>query len=237
MTKWESGDVTLYCGDCLEVLPTLGKVDAVITDPPFGVGFKYSSGIDEVGAHGDLMRNACSEIWTRVDAGYIAIFAGGKHASRWHEWFPQGFRLIVLTHTFTQIMPQIRGPQWASDYVLFWAVGKPKVRGRNRDWYQCQTHTNTQRRFEDGHPCPRPLDGMTWLVETLTDPGDTVLDPFMGSGTTGVACVKLGRKFIGIEIDPGYFEIAKKRILKAQNAAPLFDKPVKQMSIQEEGKE
>lgn len=72
------------------------------------------------------------------------------------------------------------------------------------------------------HPSQKPLALMEWLVATYSNPGDLILDPFMGSGTTGVAAVKLGRKFIGIEIDEGYFEIAKRRISEALAQPPLF---------------
>jgi len=75
------------------------------------------------------------------------------------------------------------------------------------------------------HPTPKPIEFMLKLIERLTRPGDTILDPFMGSGTTGVACMKLGRNFIGIERDPGYFAIAQRRIAaaQAQLILPLFD--------------
>ena len=69
---------------------------------------------------------------------------------------------------------------------------------------------------DTGHPTTKPTKLMVALIERMSNPGDTILDPFMGSGTTGVACVQTGRNFIGIEIDPGYFEIAKKRIEQAQ---------------------
>jgi site-specific DNA-methyltransferase (adenine-specific) len=72
------------------------------------------------------------------------------------------------------------------------------------------------------HPCPKPVRAWEWLIEKASQPGETVLDPFMGSGTTGVACAKLGRKFIGIEIEPRYFDIACRRIEEAYRQADLF---------------
>ncbi|MEB3214433.1 MAG: site-specific DNA-methyltransferase [Leptolyngbyaceae bacterium] len=89
-------------------------------------------------------------------------------------------------------------------------------------------HLSVTRPAEDGHthPCPKPIYVMVWLVEKVSLFGETILDPFMGSGTTGVACVNLGRSFIGIEIDPGYFDIAVKRITDAHRQADFFiDKP------------
>ena len=76
-----------------------------------------------------------------------------------------------------------------------------------------------------GHPCPKPIRAWSWLVGKLSQEGETILDPFMGSGTTGVACVKLGRKFIGIEIEPKYFDIACKRIEDAYKQGDLFVEP------------
>ena len=75
------------------------------------------------------------------------------------------------------------------------------------------------------HPTQKPLALMMWLLNNYTQPGDTILDPFMGSGTTGVACVKTGRNFIGIELDPGYYAIAERRIAEAQLQLPLFAEP------------
>jgi DNA modification methylase len=74
----------------------------------------------------------------------------------------------------------------------------------------------------NGHPCPKPLPWMRWLVELASVPGETVLDPFMGSGTTGVACVERGRRFVGIEIDPGYFRLACQRLAQAAAQGQLF---------------
>ena len=73
-----------------------------------------------------------------------------------------------------------------------------------------------------GHPCPRPLNGTKHLLDALSEKGDIILDPFMGSGTTGVAAVKLGRRFIGIEIEPKYFDIARRRITQALAQPDLF---------------
>ena len=86
------------------------------------------------------------------------------------------------------------------------------------------THWNSE---EVDHPCPKPVDWMLWMVARGTLPGHVVCDPFMGSGTTGVACMKLGRRFIGIEIHRPYFDIAVKRISEAIDQFALFDPPVK----------
>jgi DNA modification methylase len=84
------------------------------------------------------------------------------------------------------------------------------------DWMMASAPRENRDAEAVGHPHQKPLRVMRWLVDLCAPPAAAILDPFMGSGTTGVACVQTGRKFIGIEIDPGYFEIAKKRISEAQ---------------------
>ena len=199
---WQSGDVTLYLGDCLEVLPTLaaGSVDAVVTDPPYGVGFEYASHEDNRGAF---------PVWL----------------ARWFPEFRRVARNIILTPGITHLF-DYPAPDWTCAYFK---PGSTRHNGFGsfNEWEpiliygKVQTMTDAKR-FPDcvnhikgqiGHPCPKPLNVFRWLVEMT---GAAILDPFMGSGTTGVACVQTGRKFIGIEIDPGYFEIAKRRIEQAQ---------------------
>ncbi len=225
LEKWESGDCVLYRGDCLEVLPTLGKVDAVITDPPYGVD----------GGHGGQLRD----------------YRKADYAGAWED-NPEYIRRVCVTaiHECRQIARTVvltPGTRCCCAYPqpdevgCFFAIASSRI-GKfgfqtchpifYYGWYKARGKgaiatgiVLTETAEDNGHPCPKPINAWTWLVERSTEPNALVLDPFMGSGTTGVACVKLGRKFIGIEIDPGYFEIAKKRILKAQNDAPLFDKP------------
>ncbi|MCC6797684.1 MAG: site-specific DNA-methyltransferase [Candidatus Hydrogenedentes bacterium] len=84
----------------------------------------------------------------------------------------------------------------------------------------------------NGHPVPKPIGWMQWLVALTTRPAETILDPFMGSGTTGVACVRLGRKFIGIEIEPKYFDIAVRRIEAAMDETSLLDYAAKQEQME-----
>lgn len=209
------GDATLYLGDCLEILPQLGKVDAVVADPPFGIGFKYLSHKDDPAAYEAFMQSvigACLD----VCAGPQFWFQGMPQAGKWHRWFPEGFRQMAACKTFVQMR---RGHvQWAHDPVIFWEGAGP-VDDRMRDWIVAGPE------FHFGkidHPCPRPVSHMLDLVGALSG---TILDPFMGSGTTGVACANLGRKFIGIEIEPKYFDIACKRIAAAYAQPRLFTEP------------
>jgi hypothetical protein len=98
---------------------------------------------------------------------------------------------------------------------IAWAPGRRVVPGR-------APAAQPMHRPSNGHPCSRAQRHIDWLVDWCTDPGETVCDPFMGSGTTGIACVKLGRPFIGIEIDPRYFDLACRRIDAALRQGDLF---------------
>jgi len=209
--------VTLYHGDCREILPTLGKADAVVTDPPYGM-------------------NATT-----------ATMIGGK-PSRWSLW--EGKPLswdneappIVLT--FPQLANEVivwGGNFFALPIVRGWLVWNKII--RNFSSSVCElAWTNLDRpidAFDCSHgelasegkfyPTQKPLSLICWCVTKTS--GETILDPFMGSGTTGIAAVKLGRKFIGIEIEPKYFDIACCRISEALKQPDLFiekPKPAKQ---------
>ena len=224
MNPWRDkrviGNAVLYLGDCLEILPTLPKVDAVITDPPYGINYsKYESHVDDPALYPQMMAELQRLAESLLTDGWMCVFQAAKMAHRWAEWFGDKWRLVALPKTFVQILPGI-GPTWATDYALIWPIGKPTQRGKSRDWFVQETSDMSLR--PKGHPCPRPLSGMVHLVEALSESGQAVLDPFMGSGTTGVACMNLGRKFIGIEIEPKYFDIACERIENAQRQQRMF---------------
>ena len=215
------GDCTLYLGDCLEVLPTLGKVDALIWDPPWGINFsEYSSHVDDADAYPDCISKALVASERLVSDGWCVVFQGAKRAWEWPRLIAREYRIMACAKNFTQILPG-QGPIWSTDFALFWPAGNPRVEhGRGRDYHVAITSNMSSR--PKGHPCPRPLDQMTYVVRCFSEDGMAVLDPTMGSGTTGVACVKLGRKFIGIEIDEGYFDIACRRIENAYAQPDMF---------------
>jgi len=214
------GDATLYLGDCRDVLPGLTGVDACIADPPWGIGFtEYASHKDDPAAYPDLLRSVVEMAEPLVIDGWMVVFQGPRRAHEWHQWIDRPWRLMACAKNFTQILRGI-GPLWSVDFALFWPVGKPLQRGKGRDWHIANTADMSTR--PKGHPCPRPIDQMVFVVECFSDGGQTILDPFMGSGTTGVACARLGRSFIGIEIEPRYFDIACRRIEQAQRQRDLF---------------
>jgi site-specific DNA-methyltransferase (adenine-specific) len=234
------GDATLYLGDCMDILPTLGKVDAVITDPPYGIGFKYDSHDDrpeayEGGYDAWLMRIiSCCEGLCNPGCP-IFIWQAAKHIKYFGARFPRDFRIFIAAKNFTQIYPIAM--QYSFDPVVCWWTDGPQYKsahGDKRDFHVANTapvmgQSNPQ---EFRHPCPRPLGQMKHVTHQWCRQDGTVLDPFMGSGTTGVAAIQLGRKFIGIEKDPKYFDIACKRIEQAVAQGQLF-KPEVVKPVQE----
>lgn len=202
------GDATLYLGDCRDILPTLGKVDAVVTDPPYGVAHLWKGGFNSKHGWG----KAKSESLTR---------------NKWDDEPPSVVLLNILRSMSEQ---QIF---WGGNYFDLppsrcWYVWNKPERGFTlAEAEMAWTNRNSVVRVFDGnrsdpdreHPTQKPVALMQWCVEKTKG---CVLDPFMGSGTTGVACTNLGRRFIGIEIEPKYFDIACRRIDQAYKQPRLF---------------
>ena len=208
----EEPGITLYCGDCREVLPLLGELDAVVTDPPWGIGFaEYLSHDDDEPTYAEFIWPVIQEAERHLTDGYVCVMQSAKRARDWWALFPRPWRLVALPENFVQMNTDKR-LVYATNYALLWRVGDPPPKDiPPRDWFVCNT-ANMGTKNRDGHPCPRPLDGMEHLVRCASEPLWTVLDPFSGSGTTLEACKELGRRAIGIEIEPKYCEIAVKRL-------------------------
>jgi site-specific DNA-methyltransferase (adenine-specific) len=200
----EIGDAVLYEGDCLEVMPTLGKVDAVLTDPPYGLAAKLQGGTWGKKFSGDDYDwDAKAPVLNWIGETPAIVWGGNYMAlppSRcWLTWYKRDAvrTMADCEHAWTSFD--------ANSRLFDWTIAA----------------TNAERA---GHPTQKPVALMEWCLGFLPN-AQTILDPFMGSGTTGVACVNLGRKFIGIELDPGYFDIACKRIEEAYKQPRLFDEP------------
>ena len=239
------GNATLYLGDCMDVLPTLGKVDAVITDPPF-----------EAEAHTDMRRTQKS---IRSGNNDVIDFAAidentrllvsqfvANNCTGWALFFCQVEAAAVYRDVLNSCgakykrtmvwvkpdsSPQFNGQGPAQGYESIASAwcgnGASKWNGGGKRGVF--VHNCNQGRF-GGHPTEKPVPLMVELLELFTDPKETILDPFMGSGTTGVAAIQLGRKFIGIEREPKYFDIACQRIEQAVAQGQLFaPEPVKQI--------
>jgi len=204
--------VELYLGDCLEVMRSMPdkSVDAVITDPPYGInmdggadgfgvrsGRRYERGWDD--------KPPSQELFDLLIGFKKPLFLfGGNYFT---DKIPVGSHWIVWDKKGNY---EFKNP--FSDCELVWTNVKKKV---------VKKYTVIQQGFiaeekERFHPTQKPVTLMKRIIEDYTREGDTILDPFMGSGTTGVACVQTGRNFIGIEIDPTYFAIAERRIKEAQ---------------------
>jgi DNA modification methylase len=204
------GNCTLLQGDCLDILPTLGKVDAVVTDPPYGIGEKWDKhgGFGSCGGrlwNGEAKWDAKTnpeavEAALEISSGRAIIWGGNYYA------LPPSRGYLVWDKMQTGFSLADSELAWCSDQIT------PKTFRFARAQLASEGKT---------HPTQKPLALMQWCLGFLPN-AQTILDPFMGSGTTGVACVNLGRSFIGIEIDPGYFDIAVKRITDAHKQADLF---------------
>lgn len=207
-------NAVLYRGDCLEVLPTLGKVDCVITDPPYGMEFQSNHRAE---AHlpiaGDadarLLKAACALSPRR--ASYVFM--------RWDnlqdvpkpksliQWVKNNWSMGDLEHEHARQTEQIAfypGPEHS------WLTGRPT------------DVIHSKRTGNDLHPSEKPVDLMERVIGWCADARHVVLDPFMGSGTTGVAALRHGCNFIGIEIEPKYFAIAERRIRAEANQRKMF---------------
>lgn len=212
--------VTLYHGDCLDVLPTLESVDAVVSDPPFGIGFDYGDAHDDdPKQYEEIMRKVVAECTRLVGDGPVMMWQAMLQAPHWHRWFPENFRILAACKGFVQYRPH--PIQYSFDPVVTW--GKPKVKPSvyRKDWHVQSLAPFGAGRAKIDHPCPRPLEQTQYFVSLAAESG-TILDPFMGSGTTGVAAVMSGLGFIGIEKDAKHFETAAKRIRAATAQGDLF---------------
>ncbi len=217
------GNQRLILGDCLEVMPLLGKVDAVVTDPPYGIGFKYNT-------HEDT-----SEALQLLIDGFVPVSLAISKRS-------------IITPGNTNIFKYPR-PNWVGAWTWdtttacgFWGWSQwqpillygedvwPGTSSNGGPLKSDRIHfSGGQAKISQsdgmGHTCPKPLSFMEKIIARFSLAGETILDPFMGSGTTLVACQRLGRNGTGIELDPEYFEIACKRVEEAARQPDLFIAP------------
>ncbi len=216
------GDATLYCGDCREVLPMLGRVDAVITDPPYGIGFEYASYEDSR----DNLRALLDSVvpWGFSCANRSLYLCGVTQT----HLYPAPDWIACVTWDTTGSYGKCGYTQWMP--AVFYGndvSGFGNVEGgvTKSDVYRVSGGAGVgfARREAIAHPCPKPVNVMNWAVARFSLTGEVVCDPFMGSGTTGVACAQLGRRFVGVELDRGYFDIACERIARAQAQGALFE--------------
>jgi site-specific DNA-methyltransferase (adenine-specific) len=201
------GDATLYLGDCMDILPTLPKVDAVITDPPYGIANDYLKP-NKSGEWSALYSEKITwDSFAPDEAVSIAISLSNK--------------AIVWGGNYFKLPPQRGWLIW--DKMQSHSSGHAELAWTNLDIpirsfaYSRASLANEHKQ----HPTQKPVGLMTWCIDLAGNP-ELILDPFMGSGTTGVAAIQMGRKFIGIERDPKYFDIACERIEQATKQDDMF---------------
>lgn len=215
---WQSecGTVALYCGDCLDILPQLmaGVVDSVVTDPPYGMEFQSNHRIERHGLIANDGTTGCLRLACEIPAIHS--------------------RYVCLRWDNIQDIP--RPTSFVTWVKNNWSMGDLEHEHARQTegiaFYRCADHRWPRKRPTDvvyasrtgneWHPTEKPVELMEQVIEWTYG---TILDPFMGSGTTGVAAVRLGRKFIGVEIEERYFNIAVSRIKAELNRFPLFKEP------------
>ena len=223
------GDCRLLLGDCLEVISTLGRFDVTITDPPYGVGGGVGSGLrknrkskTKYKSFEDtpeyIIKTVLPAIRMAIEnSSRMAVTPGFKNLFS----YPEPDHIGSFQYPGSSVMSCWGPCLWQP--VLYYGKDPHQGKLRPDSFRDCNDVDRTTQ-----HPCPKPLKQWTRLVKRASRTGESVLDPFMGSGTTGVACVKLGRKFTGIELDETYFDIACQRIQEAYDQPDFFTTRPKQ---------
>lgn len=232
-------EVKLYNGDCLEVMKTIpdNSVDLAIIDPPYDFMSKHYGGEDYTGAgafgslgrtyHGELQRNniikgidtetVLNELCRIMKKVNIYIWCNKEQIYKYLNYF-QGYNMDLLTWHKTNPIPTCNNKYLSdTEYLLYFRENGVKIYGNyetKRKYYVSQTNKKDKKLYL--HPTIKPLEIINNLILNSSLEGQTVLDCFMGSGTTGVACINTKRDFIGIELDKKYYDIAKKRISEAE---------------------
>jgi site-specific DNA-methyltransferase (adenine-specific) len=215
---YEHDGIVIYHGDCREVLPTLPKVDLVLTDPPYGIDLGVTNNQDPDSSH--LHKKAYRSYDDTYDNFVAHIVPRLKESISL-----SGGRACVFTgpHIHEQSKPIAIGGIWhpaatgrtpwgSKNFLPVLFYGSPRGAGRHRPTV-LRSLVGVD---PNGHPCPKPLEWISWLVAIGSEAAEVILDPFVGSGTTLVAAKQLGRRAIGIEIEEKYCEIAARRLEAAR---------------------
>ena len=234
------GLATLYLGDCLEVMATLPAVDHLIGDPPYEERLHHAKAnmkgiVRPDGSHHwkpldfasiDGVRDQFIAVASPKVGGWFIVFCTAEGVARWADAINPSLMKYKRACVWVKpdSTPQMNGQcpaQGAEMFVTAWA-GKGHSRwnaGGKRGVY---THCVNGPERHGAHPTEKPRRLMSEIISDFTKPGELILDPFMGSGTTGVSAVMAGRRFVGIEMNETYFDIACKRIEDAQRQGSLF---------------
>ena len=210
--KQQIESCTLYLGDCLEVIPTLGKVDCVVTDPPYGI--KEAGGKNARRNNLAVARDYGIESWDdQTIPEAIPLIMG---CSTTQVIFGGNYYDLPPTKCWL-IWDKENGNSDFADAEMAWTNLNKAVRLKRYMW---NGMFRANRELRGDHPTQKPIGVMQWVISHTE--GDLILDPFMGSGTTGVACINMNRKFIGIEKERKYFDVACERIDAAARQGKLF---------------
>lgn len=221
MRKEIIGNATLYLGDCRDILPTLQDFGAVITDPPYGIGFRYGTHVDDPFEYSGLLDPlrglplALLQYPEEMMRLVVPVLGPPGECLAWvyPSNLPRQFRLWGLWNLaahFSDVKQPARNPDCAKVKSLEVA---------SYDWWE-QPQVKGNGAEKTAHPCQIPVSNVERVIRLVR--AGSVADPFMGSGTTAIACDRLGIPFIGIEKDPEYFDIACRRIEDAQRQGRLI---------------
>lgn len=213
MEKVIIGNAELYCGDCAVILPQLDNVDLILTDPPYGINADKGVGGDKkakVKRHTEKWDSSAPERWL-----FWLMMNKSKHQ-------------IIFGGNYFELPPTPCFLVWDKDNTgnfadceLAWTNLNKAVRMKKWRWNGMLQENMKNKEFRE-HPTQKPVPIMEWAISQAPEEVETILDPFMGSGTTGVACHKMGKRFIGIERERKYFDIACRRIEDAQKQDDMF---------------
>jgi site-specific DNA-methyltransferase (adenine-specific)/modification methylase len=213
--KVEIGNATLYLGDCAEILPTLGHFDAVVTDPPYGIG--EAKGRNKTRGKLAISKDYGDDDWDNEPVTKQAIDLM-RNLSKWQVIFGGNYFELPPTKCWL-IWDKENGTTDFADAELAWTNLNKAVRLKRYMWHG-MLRANKEPRGD--HPTQKPVGIMEWVINHLPAETQTIIDPYMGSGTTGVACAKMGKSFVGIEREQKYFDVACKRIELAYAQPDMF---------------
>jgi DNA modification methylase len=211
------GKATLYLGDCAAILPHLPRVDAVVTDPPYGIG--EAAGKAKTRGKLAVAKDYGDDDWDNAPIP-PEVLAQVRNAGRWNVIFGGNYYDCPAAKCWL-VWDKVNGENDFADAEMAWTNLPKAVRLIRYMWNGMLREKGAQR---GDHPTQKPLEVMKWAIGHIPAPCETILDPFAGSGTTGVAAIQMGKSFIGIEREPKYFEAMCRRIREANgdDAGPLF---------------
>ena len=217
------GNATLYLGDCLLIAPMLPAVEAIITDPPYGISVNTAR-----------LGTRRGRYVVRLDTPDFAPVIGDDQPFDPSPWLAYPKAILWGANHYSDRVPG--SPHWLvwdkrcgtgrddnADCELAWTNLKGPARMHHQLWRGIcrQGEENVSRKVFRSHPTQKPIALMRWCIDQAGGP-ESILDPYMGSGTTGIAAVTMGKQFFGVEIDDGYFQVACERIEEAQKQQRLF---------------